>query len=956
MAGGLNPNIGLEQLGAGVQPPASPTQPTATYTPYVPAGGGKTAFGSGIDAMQSGLARFAQGGDENHWINRPISELLGITDEGEVEPMSKMFEQIADENWKEYKKYTPSVASYKDIESTGQLLDYVGENLAMGAPQIAALFLGPLGIASIGAQATGETVLLQEDGEDPTDFRRALMSGTIEAALNLPLTKAAKGILETVSRTNLDEVAKKQLTADLIKGIGTDVGTNGLQQIVRNYGVEGEFSTENLDEAVVGGLIVSSPIRTANALVTKSVQNKITEKASDSAIKTGDIQKADGMVQTFINYTVGEALRPVRRIKATESGAAIFRAFDDMRQNREVMANTINTEVTDVFRGIKDKEAFISAYTAGKRDTPQLQKLQEIMDGIHQRANDVEGANLGVKYINNYLPTIIDPELFTPEARTNMKRDYKAWYDENAARIMQEYEGANVKKIKLVSPETANRIIDDFDNVIRTDRDTSPKLPRVKELEDGTLVAPNPVEVKSPRKEGTLEKSRMLGFVPQHILSEYAIKSSIEEQIKQYAFSAAQRITYAEQMGKNNEKLNVALSQAGKELKAKGRDYELNKSELNTVYDSLDAYQGVYKQFENENARKLASVARTVTNVVALPLTLLSSFTEPFNLAIKIGNVQAGKAFIKALGSMSQDLISTITHGLVPKSEVNKQLLLTGRSFRDATTALNNRLNGEYGSKINKTGLRKVKSLTFWNNVFFHGTGQTTMNYLVNSMAAHAAAGQVKNDIMIVNGYKGSRLAQEATARLNAVGIPASQFKTLHDNPSMLDTFMPSVVARFNKDVALNPEALDKPLWMSTGWGQMFSQLRGYPTMFSNTVLPKFLDMLDPRGKSKSEMAVQAAQFMSTFGSILAIGFLQESLKNEARGGTATEEEIFVKAFRNTLMPIHAGYLMDIASGQAVRVVTPASASITDATLTKAVNEDVKLEDLPIFSSFKGIL
>lgn len=953
MASGLNPNIGLEELGVGSEPQAPVINSESTYTPYVPQGSGsnKTALGAGIDRSFAGLSEATR----VYLDYSPVSTLmenLGLFDREEAD---NLLQQEAENAFNEFKKYTPDVASYKDIDSTGQLLDYIGENLAMGAPQIAALFLGPAGLASLGLEATGTTILEQEEGGLDKNVGRAILTGTVEAMLNLPVSKAAKNILDTVEKTNLDEFAKKSLAADLVKGIGTDIGTNGLQQIVRNYGVEGAFSLDQLDEAIVGGLIVASPIRAANAVVTKAAQNKITQEASDTAIKTGDIQKADGLVNKFINFTMGTALRPVRRIKQTESGNAIFNSIENMRHSRDLMTNDINVKVDGIFAGIKDTDSFISAYASGKRDTPKLQQLQTLMDDIHARANKEDGANLGVNYINNYLPTIIDPVLFNNDARTNLKLDYENWYNQNAKRLTEQAK-LNGQEIKLVSPESAKRIIDDYDRFIRTDNTSTAKLPRVKELDDGTLVAPNPVEVKSPRKEGTLEKSRMLGFIPQHLLSEYSVKANMKEQLKQYGFSAAQRITYAENLGKNNEKLNVALTQTGAELKAKGRDYELTKDELNTVYDAMDAYQGTYNQFTNEAARKAMSVWRTLTNVTALPLTLLSSFTEPFNLAIKIGNVAAGKAFIKALGSMSQDLISTITHGLVPKSEINKQLLLTGRSFRDATTALHNRLSGDYGSRLNKSGASKVKSLTFWNNVFFHATGQTTMNYLVNSMAAHAASGQVKNDIMIVNGFKGSKLAQEAEARLNAVGIPASQFKLLHDNPSLMSTFMPSVVARFNKDVALNPEALDKPLWMSTGWGQLFGQLRGYPTMFSNTVLPKFIDMIDPRGKTKSEIAIQAAQFMSTFGSVLAIGFLQESLKNEARGGTATEEEIFAKAVRNTLMPIHVGYLMDIAAGESSRILTPAAASITDSALKKAVGEDVELSDLPIFSSFKGVL
>lgn len=916
-------------------------------------GSNKSALEAGVDSAYAGLSESAR----LFYEYSPLAHMMegvGLLDRAKAD---EVLAQEARSAREEYAKFKPTVASVKDIETGGDFLNWAGENLALGAPQIAALFMGGTGLALIGAEATGTTLLEQEEGGFERDVGRAALTGSIEAVMNMPLGKAAKGIFAGIEKSNLDEVAKKNLTAELLQGMATDVGLNGLQQIVRNYGVEGEISTKNLDEALLGGLLMSAPIRGANALTNGAVKDKIVDAASEHMVKTGDVQKPDSFLQNIANYTYGKALRPIRRIANIPAGKQILEAFENMRDARQIMTSEYTTRIDDLFGGVKDHESFIRDYTKGKRDTPQLQELQNIMDSIHARAVDKLGANLGTKYINNYLPTIIDSKLFDAEARANLKADYEIWYNENAARIMKMYEGANVKKVKLVSPETAARIIDDFDAIMNTDRKNDAfKLSRLERDEEGNFKPKARVEATQARKEGSLEMSRMLGFIPQELLSKYAVKEAIPEQLKQYAFSAAQRITYAEQLGKDNERLNAAIQMVGKELKSKGREFELKDSEVGHIYDTLDAYQGMYRQFEDEGMKKVATVARTATNIVALPLTLLSSLTEVFNLAIKVGNKQAMDAFIKSMSSMSQDLISTITRGSVPRSEVGKQLLLAGRGLREATTALNNRVNGEYGSKMNKTGWRKIKSLTAWNNLFFHVTGQTTMNYLVNSMAAHAAAGQVKNDIMIVNGYKNSRLAAQAGARLNAVGIPATQFKTLHDNPKLLDQFMPSIVAKFNKDVALNPEALDKPLWMSTGWGAMFGQLKGYPTMFANTVLPPFLSLIDPRGKTKKETAENVAQFATTFGSILFVGFLQEALKNEVRGGTDTDEELFVKAIKNTVAPIQAGMLYDVlVDGKLSRNFTPAAVSITESILAKATKEEVKLEDLPIFSSFKGL-
>lgn len=948
MAGSLQEQLAALETGS-QQAPAQ-----QSYQAPMPANAGGVSEISPLEAgAQSAYAGLSEASKLFYEYAPPALMLdkLGILNREEA---NEALDTAAKQAYSEYKKYKPEIGSYKDIETGGDLLTYVGDNLALGMPQIVSLFLGPTGLAMLGMEATGSTLIEQEEGGHEKNIGRAILTGTAEAAMNLPISKAAKGIFNTIDKTNLDEIAKKNLTTELVQGIGADVGLSGLQQIVRNYGVEGEFSTKNLDEALVGGLIMSTPIRGANALTNTATKDKLADSVAEYAVETGDIKKADGFLQNIANFTYGEALRPLRRIKDLPVGKQIFDSIRNMQESREVMAHTFTSELDGVLKSVKNQDDFFDAYAAGKRDTPQLQKLQELMDGIHNRGNDVNGANLGIKYINNYLPTIMDAKLFDTPAKAALKNDYAIWYKNNASRIMKEAKAMG-KEITLVTPRSANRMIDAYK--VNAPKDAF-KMPKIKQKEDGTFTAPNPVDVKSPLKSGALEHSRMLGFIPQHLLQPYSVKEGRAEQLKQYAFGAAQRVTYAEQLGKNNERLNVALATVGNELKNKGEDFALNHHEVDTLYNTLDAYQGIYNQFETEGARRLASYARSITNIVALPLTFFSSLTEPFNLAIKVGHGQAFKAFIKSLRSMSQDLISTITNGAVPKSEVNKQLLLTGRSFKNATTALNNRLNGEHMSTLNKTGTQALSSITWFNNKFFHITGQTTINYLVNSMAAHAAQGQVKNDLMIINGYKNSQLGAEAAARLNAVGIPASQFKELHNNSKLLDEYMPTIVAKFNRDVALDPTALDKPLWMSTGWGAMFGQLKGYPTMFANTVLPKLLSTIDTRGKSKVQIAKDVAEFSSTVGGILFVGFMQETIKSEIKGGSETDEEIFIKAVKNTVVPIQAGILYDaVIEGKIARTFTPAAAGITESTLSKVLKgEDAKLEDLPFFSSFKGLL
>lgn len=850
--------------------------------------------------------------------------------------------QYSEEKYAEWRKFNPKVASYKDIKSLGQLMDYIGEGLATGAPEVAAMFFGKLGLVANAASYFGDTVNQQVESGEEIDVGRAMVTAGAESLLNIPLAKGMTGMLAKLDKTNLTEEAKKNVLTDLAKNFAVDGGTNGAQQVLRNYGVTGEISTEDIDEAIVGGMLVSAPLRVAQATVDKAKQAELAEMASDHAVKTGDIAGADGFMQSALNFTMGTALRPVRRfLEGTEAGRELNKRIETMRVEREVMAADLTNRINTLFATVKDADKLRKDYAEGRRDTAELQQLDSIMNDVHARANSKQGANLDAGFIQNYLPTTFDVEKFDVDTLHNQ---YTRWYNEQVDKTTVDTDG-NVKP--LVTPDEALGKIKAFKVALEKQDTEAARMPRVSIDENGNVVAPNRVETSSPMKYGQLEKSRQLGFIPQHILNDQAISNNFKEQLQSYVQSAAHRITYAEQLGKNNEILNGLMAQANAQ---RGNAQAMTTAEVDTFYNAMDAYQGTYGQFQSESAKKLASVARSISNVVALPLTALSSLTEPFNLAIKVGNVAASKAFVKALGSISRDLISTFTGGIVDKSETNRQLLMTGRSFMNATTALNNRIQGEFLSP----------AMQNFNNAFFHATGQTAINYLVNSMAVHAMDAQLKTDLTTINSRpKNSRAYMSAVERLNDLGISESIAQAMYKNPNIIDEYKPSMVARFNRDVALNPEALDKPVWFSTGWGAMFTQLRGYPTMFANTILPKLYDLIDPRGKSGAELAVDLARFGATTGAIMFVGFLQESLKNEVRGNNLSDEEIFMKAYRNTLMPIHMGYLQDAATGQLSRVVVPVSFSIYDQQanlLNRAVSGEAELEDLPVMSAFKGAL
>ncbi len=129
-------------------------------------------------------------------------------------------------------------------------------------------------------------------------------------------------------------------------------------------------------------------------------------------------------------------------------------------------------------------------------------------------------------------------------------------------------------------------------------------------------------------------------------------------------------------------------------------------------------------------------------------------------------------------------------------------------------------------------------------------------------------------------------------------------------------------VRSFVSETALEPHFTDKPLWMSKqGWTSLLGIAKGYPVMFSNTVLPSLLKKLTPGewGKlerMKSEGSVKAATSgLFILGSFIMIGALQDHLRLAVKQGTwdyedeRTEDQKFMEIFDRTVEPMWLAYI-----------------------------------------------
>ncbi len=211
-----------------------------------------SAFGAGIDKMQELGYRAVKGFTDVGVPQEEQTNALGRAI-GQGGALSRWADEGIARNIEEQKAYTPSVASYKDIDSFSDVGNYVGEMTAQSVPMMAAA-LNPLGLFAMGGGMSNEAYETQpEDNKQPW---RATVSGFGQAGLERLGVESSIGRILGGERKN---VIKRVGQSALTEGI-TETGQEALAQWGGGKSID-EF--ENLDEAFVGGALVGGTIRTS---------------------------------------------------------------------------------------------------------------------------------------------------------------------------------------------------------------------------------------------------------------------------------------------------------------------------------------------------------------------------------------------------------------------------------------------------------------------------------------------------------------------------------------------------------------------------------------------------------------------------------------------------------------------------------------------------------------------
>ena len=247
------------------------------------------ALGAGIDKMQELGYRAVKGFTDVGVPQEEQTNALGRAI-GQGGALSRWADEGITRNIEEQKAYTPSVASYKDIDSIGDAASYVGEMTAQSVPMMATA-LNPAGLFAMGGGLSNEAYEAQpEDNKQPW---RATASGFGQAGLERLGVETAIG---RVFGGEGKQFVKRVGQSMLGEGV-TETGQEALAQ----WGSGKSFDElENLDEAFVGGALVGGTIRTGTEAGKAAYDKYRGERPELSDIEETDLTQSATSAESVI--------------------------------------------------------------------------------------------------------------------------------------------------------------------------------------------------------------------------------------------------------------------------------------------------------------------------------------------------------------------------------------------------------------------------------------------------------------------------------------------------------------------------------------------------------------------------------------------------------------------------------------------------------------------------------
>ena len=368
-------------------------------------------------------------------------------------------------------------------------------------------------------------------------------------------------------------------------------------------------------------------------------------------------------------------------------------------------------------------------------------------------------------------------------------------------------------------------------------------------------------------------KHRPFHAIPDEELAPF-LENNIEQVLQDYIVNASQAITRTKFFGRTSTEFKKNyLEPIREELLAKKMPTDEVGKVVDGVWNMHNKVTGIDAQvIKNNILRNTSDWGKLSQQMAHLPLATLSSITEPLILLSRVGIEDTpyvvkdiGKALLKETSKTIDRTIKGIRRGVLGQKVKGKgkdlndeewmELYQTGLALEQAVME---RIEGMFGEAFQNKTAKTFQNMFFKSNILTQWTSAvqlasfTTGKRLIRSNAKKLYENREGTKFL---SRKKQRYYEE---QLEDLGLNINEtltwYKSSLKNGKVDNTLatknkfyknnIMSAANRFTKEIILNPSTAEanRPMWFSDPSVNYLVQFAGYPTVFNNTILKRFVN------------------------------------------------------------------------------------------------------------------
>jgi len=651
------------------------------------------------------------------------------------------------------------------------------------------------------------------------------------------------------------------------------------------------FQWERLEKSIpskLGGQAMNALLKRSG----ESIQDAVRK------VKTGkDFKALDDTVRGFMGSESGSgetqsnpSFNTLKHIKYSEHGKEFFDIKEKWQKNLPFTGELFSRVREDIDKYIgarledkpnrKLKSAVRSKIGASRmRDLEKdITRLKKISNNVWKDLSATLGKDgLSIGFVKGYLTRGIDRKsLDDPKAQ---ERFLAALVDPELVNLQDVTEKDSNGNIKVTQTkhELAQEILNDILNGVNPSTLTSYQIRKGRKREG-----------KGP---SSFEKRRDAKW--DNLPEEFRRKSPLDS-MAEYLLNSSTRIASAQAFGANNA--NRLADNVDTLLESK----VFEEKDAQKVWDLYDAYHNVYKRPQDEGDRLRHKTYKAIGTVVAikyLGLATISSWTEVAWIPQRVGFINT----LKATPLVAVSVLNGIKNSIYAGGEGKQASSSFGRDLiRLMGFAIDPRMN----EKIDKlfAGDNNQMLQTYFRTPA--GLFLTQYTNFVRTWTAVAGLKMIQGQAKKLKGLKGNQkllLQRELTEN----GMTLKDFDTMIRtgrgkidimNDEFLDAMMTKEdgtqtrvrdllipwIRKITTDVALEPQAGNRPLWMSNPEMQLLAQLKSFPVLFGNTIAKRVVRKMNPKACTPDLMGKVAT--LAAVGTALGMAALALAIKDAIKG------------------------------------------------------------------------